>query len=40
MSVDEIEVVTLKGEETTFGKVVEGKVALVVNVATRCGLTP
>ena len=31
---------TLAGEETTFGKLVDGKVALVVNVASYCGFTP
>ena len=33
-------VTTLAGEVTTFGKLVGGKVALVVNVASRCGFTP
>ncbi len=40
MNLNEIEVTTLKGEHTTFGKLSEGKVALVVNVASRCGLAP
>lgn len=40
MSLDEIEVTTLRGEHTTFGKLSGGKVALVVNVASRCGLAP
>ena len=40
MSLDDIEVTTLQGESTTFGKIRDGKVALVVNVASRCGLTP
>ena len=31
---------TLAGEATTFGKLTGGNVALVVNVASRCGLTP
>ena len=31
---------TLAGEPTTFGKLTGGNVALVVNVASRCGLTP
>ena len=30
----------LNGEETTFGDVTDGRVALVVNVASRCGLAP
>jgi glutathione peroxidase len=33
-------VTTLDGETTTFGDVADGRVALVVNVASRCGLTP
>lgn len=33
-------VTTLTGEETTFGKLVGGKTALVVNVASNCGFTP
>lgn len=33
-------VITLAGEKTTFGKLVSGKVALVVNVASNCGFTP
>lgn len=40
MSIGEVEVVTLQGVATTFGAVAQGKVALVVNVASRCGLTP
>ncbi|MBY0690448.1 glutathione peroxidase [Microbacterium marinilacus] len=36
----DIPVTTLRGEETTFGKLSEGRVALVVNVASRCGLAP
>ena len=31
---------TLAGEPTTFGALLDGKAALVVNVASRCGLTP
>jgi glutathione peroxidase len=31
---------TLDGEETTFGALTGGGPALVVNVASRCGLTP
>lgn len=33
-------ITTIRGEETTFGALAEGKVAMVVNVASRCGLTP
>lgn len=40
MGINEIEVTTLRGEQTTFGKLSDGKVALVVNVASRCGLAP
>ena len=31
---------TLQGEATTFGALTGGRPALVVNVASRCGLTP
>lgn len=31
---------TLQGEATTLGTLTGGRVALVVNVASRCGLTP
>jgi len=40
MSLDDIEITTLRGEKTTFGKLTQGKIALVVNVASRCGLAP
>jgi glutathione peroxidase len=33
-------VTTLDGEQTTFGGITNGRVALVVNVASKCGLTP
>ena len=36
----ELPVTTLSGESTTFGALAAGRVALVVNVASRCGLTP
>jgi glutathione peroxidase len=36
----DLPVTTLKGERTTFGALTGGKAALVVNVASRCGLTP
>lgn len=35
---DTIPLTTLQGTETTFGEIAGGKVALVVNVASRCGL--
>lgn len=40
MSVLEIPVSTIDGEATTFGDLLAGRAALVVNVASRCGLTP
>ncbi len=40
MELNGIEVTTLRGERTTFGELTGGKVALVVNVASRCGLAP
>ena len=40
MVLQDIEVTTLRGERRTFGELTEGKVALVVNVASRCGLAP
>ena len=40
MSLHDVEVETLAGERTTLGALVAGKAALVVNVASRCGLTP
>ncbi|GAA4265277.1 glutathione peroxidase [Frondihabitans peucedani] len=39
MSLDDIELTTLRGDETTFGEFSD-KVVLVVNVASRCGLAP
>ena len=36
----DIPVTTLRGEPTTFGALTGGRPALVVNVASRCGLTP
>ena len=38
-NVADFEVTTLQGETTTFGELTGGKVALVVNVASRCGLS-
>jgi glutathione peroxidase len=36
----DVPVTTLQGEPTTFGALTGGRPALVVNVASRCGLTP
>jgi glutathione peroxidase len=36
----DLPVTTLTGEETTFGELTGGRTALVVNVASKCGLTP
>src|ERR1700750_1735539 len=36
----ELPVRTLLGESTTFGDLAGNRVALVVNVASKCGLTP
>jgi glutathione peroxidase len=36
----DLPVTTLAGEATTFGELAGGRLALVVNVASRCGLTP
>ncbi len=38
--IKDIPLTTLNGDATTFGSLTEGKAALVVNVASRCGLTP
>jgi len=35
-----VSVRTLSGEPTTLGEILGGRAALVVNVASRCGLTP
>ena len=40
MSLHELEVRTLSGATTTLGELVGGRAALVVNVASECGLTP
>lgn len=40
MELDSIELTTLQGRTGTYAELTEGKVALIVNVATRCGLTP
>jgi glutathione peroxidase len=36
----DLEVETLSGERTTLGALTAGKTTLVVNVASKCGLTP
>jgi glutathione peroxidase len=36
----ELPVTTLAGEPSTFGAIADDRVALVVNVASKCGLTP
>ncbi len=36
----DLPVTTLHGQHTTFGELAAGRVALVVNVASRCGNTP
>lgn len=38
MDLSGIPITTIRGDETTFGALTEGKAALVVNVASRCGL--
>ncbi|WP_214111355.1 glutathione peroxidase [Acrocarpospora catenulata] len=40
MSILGIPVTTLDGAPTTLGELLDGRAALVVNVASRCGLTP
>ena len=40
MSLADLPVQTLTGEPTTLGELTAGRAALVVNVASRCGLTP
>ncbi len=40
MSLHDLEVQTLTGESTTLGALTAGKATLVVNVASKCGLTP
>jgi glutathione peroxidase len=38
--ISDLSVTTLQGEETTFGALADGRAVLVVNVASRCGLSP
>jgi glutathione peroxidase len=40
LSLHDLKVRTLSGDLTTLGEVTGGKAALVVNVASKCGLTP
>ena len=40
MSLHDLKVTTLSGETTTLGDLTGGTAALVVNVASKCGLTP
>lgn len=40
MSLHDLEIETLNGTRTTLGSLAKGKAALIVNVASRCGLTP
>jgi glutathione peroxidase len=40
MSLPDLEVETLQGDRTTLGALMAGRAALVVNVASKCGLTP
>ena len=40
MTLWNVSVRTLSGEPTTLGEILGGRAALVVNVASRCGLTP
>ena len=40
MSLTDLDVETLQGEKTTFGELTGGRTTLLVNVASKCGLTP
>ena len=40
MALTDLDVEALQGEHTTLGALTGGKAALVVNVASKCGLTP
>ena len=40
MTVHDVPVETLQGQATALGALVAGRAALVVNVASKCGLTP
>lgn len=40
MSLLDLEVSTLQGDSTTLGALLDGRAGLIVNVASKCGLTP
>lgn len=40
MSIHDAKIARLDGSPTTFGEITGGRAALVVNVASKCGLTP
>jgi glutathione peroxidase len=40
LSLHDLEIETLSGTRTTLGSLIKGKAALIVNVASKCGLTP
>lgn len=40
MTIFETPVTTIRGEHTTLGDLADGRLTLVVNVASRCGLAP
>ena len=40
MSLHDLDVETLTGEHATLGDLAKGKATLIVNVASKCGLTP
>ena len=40
MTLHDLEIETLNGTRTTLGAIAKGKATLIVNVASKCGLTP
>jgi glutathione peroxidase len=40
LTLHDLEIETLNGTRTTLGSLAKGKAALIVNVASKCGLTP
>jgi glutathione peroxidase len=40
LTLHDLEIETLNGTRTTLGAIAKGKATLIVNVASRCGLTP
>ena len=40
MTLHDLEIETLTGDRTTLGALAKGKATLIVNVASKCGLTP